>query len=190
MSRQRTMTERVATIEPTRVEGTFLRHAAPNRDPYAGGFGGRWGAGFPVIYLGRPVDSCIEEAYRHLVDDTGVPPEFVKARTLYEVDIRVDDVLDLRFEEARLAVGLSSEDLTSPVGEYAACQRVAAAAHQLELHGILVPAATGLGETLAVFRERVRPDEMPAELSRAHWERLPARPGTERIALRVVPDGT
>lgn len=188
MSRERSTTERVARIELTRIEGRFLRHAAPGRDAFAGGYDGRWGAGFRVVYLGRPVDSCVEEAYRHLVDDTGVPAHLVKSRTLYEVDIAIDDVLDLRTEKALAAVGLGPADLRSPVGDYAACQRVAAAAHQLELHGIIAPAATGLGETLAVFRDRVGHDEMPVEVSRSHWERLPQRPGTERPRLRAVPD--
>ena len=188
MSRERSTTERVANVETTRIEGRFLRHAAPGRDAFAGGYDGRWGAGFRVIYLGRPVSSCVEEAYRHLVDDTGVPAHLVKSRTLYDVDIAIDDVLDLRTEQAQAAVGLQPSDLVSTVGDYAACQRVAAAAHQLELHGILAPAATGLGETLAVFRERVRPDEMPVEIDRSHWEHLPTRPRTERPALRTVPD--
>lgn len=188
MSRERSTTERVARVEPTRIEGRFLRHAAPGRDAFAGGYDGRWGAGFRVIYLGRPGSSCIEEAYRHLVDDTGVPAHLVKSRTLYEVDIAIDDILDLRAELTQTAVGLKPSDLATAVGDYSACQRVAAAAHQLELHGILAPAATGLGETLAVFRERVRPDEMPVEVGRSHWERLPARPGTERADLRAVPD--
>jgi len=30
------------------VQGTFHRHAAPNRDAFAGGIGGRWGQAFPV----------------------------------------------------------------------------------------------------------------------------------------------
>ncbi len=169
------------------MQGKFLRHAAPNRDAFAGGYHGRWGANFPVIYLGRPLDSCIEEADRHLVEDTGVPAQMVKARTLYTVQIDVTDVLDLRSEQAQEAVGLTPGDLASPVGEYTACQRIAAAAHQLELHGILAPAATSLGETLAIFRERVRNAELPVEVGQEHWASLPARPGTARPALRVVP---
>jgi RES domain-containing protein len=188
MSRERSLVERVAQIEPVRVQGEFLRHAAPNRDPFAGGYQGRWGASFPVIYLGRPLDSCVEEAYRHLVDDTGVPAHLVKARTLYTVEIEIVDVVDLRSEQAQETVGLTPEDLASPVGEYTACQRVAAAAHQLEVHGVLAPAATGLGETLAVFRERVSHNELPVEVDQVHWARLPARPGTERPGLRVVRD--
>lgn len=125
-----------------------------------------------------------------MVDDTGVPAHLVKARTLHTVEVDVADVLDLRTEEAQKAVGLTAEDLASPVGEYVACQRIAAAAHQLELHGILAPAATGLGETLAIFRERVHHDELPVEIDQAHWTRLPARPGTERPAPWVVPDST
>ena len=187
MNRERSLVERVAGVEPTRVQGRFLRHAAPNRDAFAGGYHGRWGATFPVIYLGRPLDSCVEEAYRHLVDNTGVPAHLVKARTLYTVEVDVAEVLDLRSEAARDAVGLTMEDLNSRVGEYAACQRVAAAAHQLELHGIYAPAATGLGETLAIFRERASHGELPNEITQAHWGRLPDRPGTERTVLRAVP---
>lgn len=188
MSRERSMTERVATIEPISVHGRFLRHAAPNRDPFAGAHGGRWGAGFPVIYLGRPIASCVEEAYRHLVDDTGVPATLVRPRTLYEVEIDIRQVLDLRTAAHRDAVGLTDDDIASPVGVYEACQRVAAAAHQLELHGVLAMAATGMGETLAVFRERVLRAELPVEVNRSHWEHLPTRPGTERPDLRVVRD--
>lgn len=188
MTRERSLPERVAAVELTRVRGQFLRHAAPRRDAFAGGYKGRWGASFPVIYLGRPLASCIEEAYRHLVDDTGVPAHLVKERTLYHVEIDVDAVLDLRSEEALSSVGLTPADLTSAVGEYDACQRVAAVAHQLEIHGILAPAATGLGETLAVFRERVQPNEMPVEIARTHWDGLPSRPGSATPNLRIVSD--
>jgi RES domain-containing protein len=95
------------------------------------------------------------------VDEAGVPAHLVKPRTLYRVRVEVENVLDLRSEQARNEVGLSDGDIASSVGEYAACQRVAAVAHQLEYHGILAPAATGLGETLALFRQRVGIAELP-----------------------------
>lgn len=92
---QRSTVERVASVAGVAVEGIFYRHAAPNRDAFAGGHHGRWGANFPVIYLGRPEAAPVAEAYRHLVDDTGVPAHAVKARVLYTVRVSARDVLDV-----------------------------------------------------------------------------------------------
>jgi len=78
--------------------------------------------------------------------------------------------------------------LTSPVGEYDACQRVAAAAHQLEYHGVVAPAATGLGETLALFRQRVSISELPVVVEQEQWSHLPSRPGTQTTRLSVIRD--
>lgn len=72
------------------------------------------------------------------------------------------------------------EDLKSPVDDYEACQRVAAATHQLELHGVLAPSATGLGQTLALFRERVTMAELPMVEREVTWASLPADPRTLR----------
>lgn len=188
MTRSRTLAERVAGIEGSTVTGTFLRHAAPNREAFAGGIAGRWGESFPVIYLGRPLDSCIEEAYRHLVDEAGVPAHLVKSRVLYRVRVDATNVLDLRSAEARSAVGLSDTDVTSPVGEYGPCQRVAAVAHQLEYHGVYAPSASGLGETLALFRQRIGIAEIPTVLSEEQWGHLPARPGATGGRLTLVQD--
>ena len=188
MNRPRTLAERVAGVGGVAVEGVFLRHAAPDREAFAGGDSGRWGESFPVIYLGRPLDSCVEEAYRHLVDDAGVPAHLVKPRVLYRVRVEVENVLDLRSSDACGEVGLNDDDITSAVGDYTACQRVAATAHQLEYHGIMAPAATGLGETLAVFRQRVKVAELPVVLDQQLWSQLPSRPGSEPARLTIVGD--
>lgn len=178
MTRQRSLAERLAGIGGVQVAGVFMRHAAPNRDAFVGGSGGRWGESFPVIYLGRPQDSCIEEAYRHLVDESGVPAQYVKPRIFYSVRIAIGNVLDLRDPESQIQAGLSEAELKSEVGAYEACQRVAAVAHQLEYHGILAPAATSLGETLAVFGRRISASEAPIVLEEQRWANLPPRPGS------------
>lgn len=188
MNRERTLAERVSSIEGVGVGGTFLRHAAPGRDALAGGFGGRWGAELSVIYVGRPYDSCVEEAYRHLVDETGVPAEYVKARTLYTVEVKARNILDLRDAKALDRVGLTEDDLYSDVGDYEACQRVASAAHQLEFHGIYAPAATKLGDTLALFKRRVQAAERPVIVEETAWAKLPDRPGSQRARLFAVKD--
>ncbi|MGI8778004.1 MAG: RES domain-containing protein [Acidimicrobiales bacterium] len=107
-----------------------------------------------MIYLGRPASSVVVEAYRHLVDDIeGMTAERVRGRRLVRAQVSVhDDVLDLRSRQSRLAVGLTDAELFSDVGDYDACQRIGHVAHQLSMHGVLAPAATRSGETLAPVR--------------------------------------
>lgn len=188
MTRERTLAERVAAVDAIPVRGIFMRHAAPGRDAFAGGTAGRWGRAFPVIYLGRPTESCVEEAYRHLVDETGVPAHLVKARALYRVRVEAEKVLDLRDEVTQRRLGLSTGDLISPVGEYERCQQIAAVAHQLEFHGVIAPAATALGETLALFRQRISMTEFPVVIEQELWESLPQRPGGRPARLAIVRD--
>jgi hypothetical protein len=81
------------------------------------------------------------------------------------------------------AVGLTDDDLRTVVDDYQACQDVAAAAHQMEYHAILAPAATGLGQTLAIFRSRVGAHELPVVTAQAAWATgLPADPRVPRLA--------
>lgn len=173
---ERKLVERVASVHGVIVDGTFYRHAAPNREAFLGGEGGRWGETFPVIYLGSPESSAVIEAYRHLVEATGIPPELVRPRTLYTVNVRVSKVLDLRDPKNLEGIGLQSEDLSSDVDDYARCQAVAAAAHQLQFHGIVAPAAHGAGDTLALFRDRLSVSEIPVPHRQKTWEKLPADP--------------
>jgi hypothetical protein len=138
-----------------------------------------------VLYLGRPPDSVTVEAYRHLVEPIeGMRPELVGPRRFLTCRLHITDVLDLRDPGARRQVGLDLEHLHSEVGDYCACQRVGLAAHQLGLHGIIAPAATRFGETLAVFEQRLPGDEQPELVLDELWESLPVDPRK----LRVVTD--
>lgn len=179
--RSLSLPERVAAVKPVQVQGTFYRHAGLNRDAFAGGDLGRWGRNFPVIYLGRPPDSVTIEAYRHLVEADGIPVEMVQPRRLYTITVDVERVLDLTISTNVTAVGLTTADLQSDVDDYEACQRVAAAAHQLELHAIQAPAAAGFGITLAMFRERVSLSELPHVQYEETWEKLPPDPRSIRV---------
>lgn len=137
------------------------------------------------LYLGRPRPSVVIEAYRHLVDPfDGMTGDMVQPRRLLLVEVGVSDVLDLRDPAAAASVGLSEADLLSPVGEYEPCWQIARAAHQLGLHGIVAPAATGLGETFAIFEEHLSPNELPRLVGEELWEMLPADPRR----LRAVKD--
>jgi RES domain-containing protein len=185
----KSLVERVAALPRAHVEGTFYRHAALGRDAFAGGLLGRWGRNFPVIYLGRPEDSIVVEAYRHLVEPHEIDPSFVQPRVRYATAVTVDAVLDLTVPESLAAVGLEEHQLRSAVDDYGPCQDVARVAHQLELHGILAPAATGLGQTLALFAKRITASERPVILSEETWAKLPRDPRIPRAVRELGQHG-
>lgn len=186
---------RVASVPVTTVKGTWLRHAFaayPERALDGRVYDGRWGTrpGFPVLYLGNPMDSVIVEAYRHLADPVESPDllPHIHPRILVTADVDVTDVLDLRTPGARAAAGLTLSDLESNVGDYARCQEIAQVAHQLRRHGILAPAATKLGETLALFTDiTTAGGQTPVRgADDVQWETLPPDPRVRRTHLSVV----
>jgi len=59
---------------------------------------------------------------------------------------------------------------------YAACQTVAAAAHQVGYHGIVAPAATKMGDTLVLFTELLPHGEHPVRTKQETWFELAADP--------------
>jgi hypothetical protein len=177
----------IANAAASEVRGAFFRHVSPKiEDLAASASGGRWGApgAFPVLYLGRPLDSVVIEAYRHLVDDDmdGMPSDAVGPRRLLTCDVDVERILDLRSAATQQAVGLKSADLCSDVGAYAPCRRIAQIAHQLELWGIIAPAASRMGETLSLFATHVPADRWPCLTSSSMWATLPADPRRLRLA--------
>jgi RES domain len=123
----------------------------------------------------------VAEAYRRLVDGVeGMTPDLVGPRTLFEVDIRASQILDLRDPETLALVGLDEPAL---LGGHGPCQRVGQAAHQLGIHGILAPAATELGETLALFERHLPEAELPIIVGEERWESLPPDPRTDGTLL-------
>jgi len=175
----------VARCLRVEVSGEFQRHVSEKFRGLAGSTaGGRWSppGTYPVIYLGRPTDSVVVEAYRNLVEKVeGMRAEFVAPRRLLTCSVSVRDVLDLRVGSNMELVGLSDNDLS---GEWEPCQAVGRAAHQLGLHGILAPAATNLGETLAIFERHLEVEELPILIKEERWPQLPADPRTLRLLRR------
>lgn len=189
---------RLATSTTVSIDGTWQRHVAA-RFVDTGLTGrsanGRWGTegSFPVLYLGRPTDSVAVEAYRHLVDpvvaDNAQPQ--IRPRVLITCNVSATEILDLRSSNNRVLAGLSLNQLqseTSDKAAYAACQNISAAAHQLGYHGIIAPAATQLGETLALFTDLLPAKERPVLLNTEMWVQLPPDPRDpgRRTTLRVV----
>lgn len=187
---------RLALVAEVAEAGEWQRHASARTARHAldGRAGsGRWGTrdGFPILYLGRPTASVVIEAYRRLVD----PVEFddpdererhlnnLVPRVLITCTVSVTGLLDLRSAGARGHVGLTEQDLHSPTNDreaYARCQEVAQVTHQLGRRGILAPAATGRGQTLALFTDLLPPDERPVRSAPDEaWDRLPADPRSD-----------
>lgn len=153
----------------------------------------RWGRnpGFPLLYLGRPTESITVEAYRHLVDPVEDDPnilDHLAPRVLATAEVRVTEILDLRTPRARMELGLTLGQIQSPTDDraaYGACQEVAAAAHQHGFHGLVAPAATQLGETLALFTNNLPADELPRLIDTTPWDRLPDDPRV-KTRLRLI----
>jgi RES domain-containing protein len=178
----------VAAAPRLEVEGDFERHVAANwvaRSLTGSSAGGRWAApgAFPVIYLARPTAAVIVEAYRHLVDDIeGMTAERVRNRLLIRAKVHALEVLDLRGPRTWVALGVGEADLRSDVGDYSSCRRIGHVAHQLGLHGVLAPSASGLGETLALFADLLSADEFPTQTGDPlEWATLPADPRRLRL---------
>ncbi len=189
---------RVASAPLVDVEGTWQRHvSAPYSDRALDGRRGygRWGTGdgFPVLYLGRPTDSVVVEAYRHLIDPVldDAPP--LQPRVLVTASVAVTEIVDLRSAAGRLLVGLVPADLTSGTDDreaYARCQEVAQVAHQLGRRGLITPAATEVGETLVLFTDLLPQQQRPMRSADdVLWTALPPDPRNRTTPrLRVVPD--
>jgi RES domain len=186
--RQRDLLSAIADLHTIRLRGTFERHTSLRWEelkPSAAG--GRWGArrAYEVLYLGRPRTSVVIEAYRHLVDDELNDTEGLAASVLERriVTCKVDvlNVLDLRSSSVRDAVSLTDAHLLSDVGDYAACQAVGAAAHQLGLAGLIAPAASGQGETLALLTANLPAEQWPKVTKRDIWRGLPPDPRRLRL---------
>lgn len=138
-----------------------------------------------MLYVGRPRDSVVVEAYRHLVDAVeGMRADLVQPRILLTVEVRVDRILNLTDVVTRELVGLTAADLGSAIGDYERCCEVGAAAFELGLKGVLAPAATGLGETLALYDEHLDAGEIPRIVRQETWDGLPPDPRR----LRLVTD--
>jgi RES domain len=187
--RHRDLLIALSDFPPLRVEGYFERHVSLQWEELrASTAGGRWSApgSFEALYLGRPRESVVVEAYRHLVDDEmDSAPDLAASileRRVVTCEVDVPNVLDLRSEQAHSRLGLTETTLCSEVGDYEFCQRIGAAAHQLRLAGVLAPAATRLGETLALFPTNTPIDYWPKVVKRELWHGLPADPRRLRLA--------
>ena len=72
MTRRRSMVEQVASLPPVSVAGRFFRHAAPNRDPWGGGYDGLGEQPSPLSTW----DDQTPAVWRRLTGTSSTTPEF------------------------------------------------------------------------------------------------------------------
>lgn len=137
--------------------------------------GGRWNppASFAVIYLGLSLEVVIAEFHRLAARQRLAPDHFLP-RALYRYDLDLHNVLDLRKTAARGTLALSDADLGAEHPN--ASQAVGEAAFACGREAILAPSATGAGQVLAVYLERLGPNSTIREDQVEVWEEVPPGP--------------
>lgn len=175
----------IASLGSTRVHGDFFRYTSVHSTlTTVNTAGGRWHPpnSFQAVYFADGRESAISEAYRRIVNafDPPLPPAGVTLR-LWRLGIDANEVLDLRQRDAWQKLGLTLDDLRSPLRHYEACQLVGKTAHQLGLQGIIAPAATGIGNHLSLFDEHAKPQAQPKVISDEILNGLPPDPRRLRL---------
>ena len=116
-----------------------------------------------AVYLSREPDTAFEEL-RRVTEREGSSLTDAHPCMILAVDLCLSDVVDFTRPDALLHWGLSAEDLTAD--DMRRCREVAEAIADRGAEGIRWPSATGRGQSLAVFLERLRPDSR-IEVSKA-----------------------
>lgn len=140
--------DRLEAVEPAPWEGVAVRHMLAGHSPEKENTrGARWNPpGTAAIYLSTTRNGALAEAEYHLALQMPRPRA---RRTMYEVNITLDSVLDLTDGTLLAELGISSADLEDPTMD--ACREVGGAAAWLEHDGILVPSARSSAVNLVVY---------------------------------------
>jgi RES domain-containing protein len=159
-------------IGTTSIHTIGFRHVSAGNDPLSGTgariHGGPWNpsGSFSTLYLGLSQETVAAEWARAAAAQ-GLDLDDFLPRELYELDLSLASVLDLRPLEARSAAKLTVHDVSAE--EQRACQRVGEAAHSLGLEGLMAPSATGIGDVIAVFLDQLKPNAQLDVVSPHTW---------------------
>ncbi|MGH9896118.1 MAG: RES family NAD+ phosphorylase [bacterium] len=162
-----------------RFEGPTCRHIGPGAHPLntAGAQvqGGRWNPpeSFPVLYLALSDETAAAEFYRRAEGENRAPEDLLPRR-LQRYELKLEAVLDLTDPEVRDHIGVSEEDIRSE--DRRPCQAIGDAAHYVGFEAIRAPSATGTGEVLAVFFDRLKAESDVEPVDHEDWTELPPHP--------------
>jgi RES domain-containing protein len=141
-------------VDPAPWEGVAFRHMFAGHPPdKENNRGARWNPpGTGAVYLSTIRDGAIAEAEYHLSLQTPRPRA---RRTLYDVRITLDSVLDLTTPDLLADLGIGPAELDDPGME--GCMEVGGAAAWLEHDGILVPSARSSAVNLVIYPANTQP---------------------------------
>jgi RES domain-containing protein len=141
-------------VEPAPWEGTAFRHMFAGHPPDKENTrGARWNPpDTAAVYLSTERDGAVAEAEYHLSLQTPRPRA---RRTVYEVRITLDSVLDLTDDAVLSDLGIGPKELDDPGMQ--ACMEVGGAAAWLEHDGILVPSARSAAVNLVIYPANTQP---------------------------------
>ena len=170
----------IGNLSTSSFKGNVFRHQAVQWQYSQSGagartVGGRWNppGSFATLYLAGSVEVAAAELHRLATRGGRAVNDFLP-RHLLEYEVELDAVLDLTDPATLKAVGLSEEQVRSD--DPTSCQEVGEAAHHLGREGILAPSATGAGDVLAVFVERLSPNSRLEVVSTTLWDTAPPGP--------------
>lgn len=173
------LVERVEALGSGPFHGRAWRHVRPEYPPLSGegarAVGGRWNppGSFSTLYLGLDVGVVTAEFYRHLARQ-GLRAEDALPRVMYQYEVRLSRIVDLRSPESWPDLGLTADRIRGP--DQRPCQAVGDAAHYLGIEGLLAPSAAGVGEVLAIFLDRQAP-ESGLDVAESETWTAPRKPG-------------
>lgn len=130
-------------------KGPVFRHMLGSNAPELANLrGARWNPpGIPALYTSL-AESTAKAEGDHLLSMQPVPPQVT--RTIYELTLSLENLLNLRARERLAAVGIEQEQLIADA--WGPCQAVGAAVAWLGHDGLLVPSVRdGEGANLVVF---------------------------------------
>lgn len=155
------LVEAIERLSPASHSGEAFRHVAERWHPLSGAGarlqGGRWNPAesFATLYLALNRATAIAE-FQRMAKRSGLAPEDFMPRRLHRIALELQAVVDLTVPEGELPGVLA--DLDFQARDLVPSQAVGEAAEHLGREAIRAPSATGSGEILAVFPDRLRPE--------------------------------
>ncbi len=137
---------RPAHADLAKTVAATARTAEPGRFHVKGEFG--------AVYLSLNPETAHKELVRR-ASRAGVSVSQLMPRDLLTVDLQLAKVLDLTDAAVRNEWGIHAIAITSD--DYRPCQEIASAARRAGYEGIRYPSATGEGENVVVFLDRMHP---------------------------------
>jgi RES domain-containing protein len=100
--------------------------------------------------------TAMAELERRIVA-SGLPRDHFQPRVLLQLQARLSRVLDLTDAAVRKGIGLGLAETTAP--DWSRCHEVAREARAAGYSAIRFPSATRVDDNLAIFLDRLGPDE-------------------------------